>query len=294
MKQTFWMMILCLALFSGCRPEAGTGAFDLDVGYHVGGDDLSVDTLAYVNEAGNRYMVTEVQWFLSHLEFQDEKGSWVAFGGGDGIHYFDTDLPDTHRLHFEEVPEGHYQSLRFTFGLNEADNTTGRFPNPPECNMFWPEPLGGGYHYMKLNGKWQTPTGELAPFNVHLGIGQNEDHTEFYQNYFNVEIPVSLDVKANEKARLQLTMVIDNWFRNPNTYDFNVYGGAIMQNQEAQEALKANGHDVFTVTYPTTLDELAKTTKKIIKAASPKPHFYTKENMGKLWSDFTNRKHKKP
>ena len=291
MKRILGMMMLCLAIFSGCRPSADTTSLDLSVGYSLNGKALTMDTLAYVNEAGNTFLVTEVQWFLSHLEMQDEQGAWVAFGGGDTPLYLDTEIPETHHLHFEEVPQGHYTRLRFTFGLDETDNVTGRFPDAPEANMFWPEPLGGGYHYMKLNGKWENPAGELAPFNLHLGIGQDEGLTEFYQNYFSVTLPLDLTVKARQTAQLQLTMVIDNWFRNPHTYDFNVFGGAIMQNQEAQQLLKENGHDVFTAesTYSTKSAESA---RKIVHAAAPKPHFFTRKNMEQLLSDL--RKNKKP
>ena len=42
-------------------------------------------------------------------------------------------------------------------------------------------------------------------------------------------------------------MNVNNWFRDPNIYNFNEWGGAIMQNQAAQEVLKANGHNVFSV-----------------------------------------------
>ena len=41
------------------------------------------------------------------------------------------------------------------------------------------------------------------------------------------------------------------------------------------------------------IDAIARPVKKIMHCASPKPHFYTMENMGKLWSDITH-KNKKP
>ena len=99
---------------------------------------------------------------------------------------------------------------------------------------------------MKLNGRFVNANDELVPLNTHLGIGQNADHTEFYQNYFNVEGSIDLVVAENKENLFILCMVVDNWFRNPNLYDFNVYGSAIMQNQAAQKALKENGQDVFT------------------------------------------------
>lgn len=297
MKQILGMMMLCLALFCGCRPSSDTGMIEINVDYAVNGEAMEEDTLKYVNAAGNHFMVTEVQWFISHLEFQNRDGVWVSFNsredtGDNAVHYFDTDLPETHHLQLEDVPQGHYKALRFTFGLNEADNISGRFPNTPESNMFWPEPLGGGYHYMKLNGRWRNANDELVPFNVHLGIGQNSELTEFYPNYFNVSIPIDLNVKPDSKATLRLTMVIDNWFQSPNNYDFNDYGGSIMQNQEAQQVLKENGHDVFTASTSSLIDNIAKPVKDIIHAASPKPHFFTKENIGNLLSDI--RKNKKP
>ena len=46
-------------------------------------------------------------------------------------------------------------------------------------------------------------------------------------------------------------MVIDNWFRNPNTIDFNELGSGIMQNQTAQRLFNGNGKDVFKIGKPT-------------------------------------------
>jgi hypothetical protein len=42
-------------------------------------------------------------------------------------------------------------------------------------------------------------------------------------------------------------MNINSWFTTPHDYDLDYFGGAIMQNQEAQEVIKANGWDVFTI-----------------------------------------------
>ena len=174
--------------------------------------------------------------------------------------------------------------LRFTFGLNEEDNRTSLFNDPPESNMFWPDLLGGGYHYMKLNGKFLDAEGRLAPLAIHLGIGQNEDHSLFYQNYFTVELPIDFTITETSENQLDLTMNIDNWFRNPNLYDFNEYGSHIMQNQAAQQALKENGNDVFRIGKPTdnenntTMENgnrFAEKFKNVMQKAAPKPHFWT-------------------
>ena len=278
-------MSMALVLVACTKPKS-QGDLTLNVGYSINGKPLITDTLCYINEAGNEFMITEIQWFLSQIELQDEQGVWIPME--PRIFYIDTNIPESQTYRISSIPTGKYKTLRFTFGLDEEDNRTGLFSDPPESHMFWPEPLGGGYHYMKLNGKYLDENEELAPLNIHLGIGQNESHTEFYQNYFSVEIPIDFAILENAENQLNLTMIIDNWFRNPNLYDFNEYGSAIMQNQAAQQALKENGNDVFKIGQnidnqnnismnkdKTIWEKFSETMQK----AAPKPHFWTWENV---------------
>jgi hypothetical protein len=51
-----------------------------------------------------------------------------------------------------------------------------------------------------------------------------------------------------QKATLAtITMNIEQWFKEPNLWDFNYWGGDIMENQDAMYAAKENGYNVFTV-----------------------------------------------
>lgn len=119
--------------------------------------------------------------------------------------------------------------------------------------MFWPQYLGGGYHYLKLNGKWLDTNNFERPYNFHLGIGQVYDQqtgaiTGFIQNYFQVDVPASSFEMLNEgEVTINLVMHVDRWFNNPHTYDHNEWGGDIMQKQEAMKLGCENGHDVFGI-----------------------------------------------
>jgi hypothetical protein len=285
MKKTqFILMLLVAAALVSCKKPASYGDLTINIDYSVNGKALITDSLCYCNEAGNEFLITEIQWFISKMELQDERGEWVS--SEQKIFYIDTDIPESQTLQIASIPVGRYKALRFVFGLDEEDNRTGLFTDPPESEMFWPDFLGGGYHYMKLNGKFLNAEGHLAPLAIHLGIGQNEDCTEFYQNYFIVELPIDFTIKENTVNQFDLTMVIDNWFRNPNLYDFNTFGSAIMQNQAAQQALKENGKDVFTTSTqtqqnPTAMkqENLSERFKNTMQKAAPKPHFWTWENV---------------
>ena len=296
MMKTRHLVILFALLAVACTKPNETAEIDLNIGYEVNGEALVTDTLCYVNEAGNQFLITEIQWFLSNIELKNETGDWTMLHQRSlsdtldisRVFYIDTNIPESQTLHAEPLPIGHYTKLRFTFGLDETDNRTGLFNDPPESEMFWPDVLGGGYHYMKLNGKYLNTEGCLAPLAIHLGIGQNEDHTEFYQNYFIVELPIDLNVTTNSENQLDLTMVIDNWFCNPYTIDFNEFGSHIMQNQTAQRLLSGNGKDVFRIEKPnknknnTDMEKdnrLAEKFKNAMQKAAPKPHFWSWESV---------------
>ena len=304
MKTRIWVILFTL-LAAACSKRNEKAEIDLNIGYEINGKPLVTDTLCYVNEAGNTFLITEIQWFLSNLELKNETGDWTTLlqrdlldtAGINRIFYLDTNIPESQTLHTQPLPIGHYTALRFTFGLDETDNQTGLFSDPPESEMFWPDFLGGGYHYMKLNGKYLNSEDRLAPLAIHLGIGQNEDCTEFYQNYFIVELPIDFHIVANAENYLDLTMVIDNWFRNPHTIDFNEFGSHIMQNQTAQRLLNGNGKDVFKIGKPTENknntnmkkeNKLAEIIRKTAQKAAPKPQFWNWESVKERFEDFKN------
>jgi hypothetical protein len=128
---------------------------------------------------------------------------------------------------------------------------TNAYPNAPENAMSWPTTLGGGYHYMKINGWWIASDGTQKPFNLHTGIGQlrdaDGDITGFVDNNFTVNLPVDdFVIQKGEVTSLCLQMDVNQWFTNPHLFDFDVQGGSIMQNQTAQELLRDNGRSVFS------------------------------------------------
>jgi hypothetical protein len=124
--------------------------------------------------------------------------------------------------------------------------------NPPENAMVWPEFLGGGYHYLKLNMKWIGQGGYPQGNAFHLGIGQiydtQGDITGFIHNDFRVSLPGSAFTVSDKQTRtVTLVMNVEEWFKNPNIYDFDAWGGDIMQNQDAMHLAAENGTDVFSI-----------------------------------------------
>lgn len=243
-KKIAFLLILLSAVLSSCHKEK-TAALSMSFAFEVDGQTLVQDLRQYTNAAGNQYEVNEVMFFISDISFYKKDGSVIT---RERIHYVDADIPSTLDWDMGMIPQGDYTAVSFTFGLDDTQNWSNHFVNPPECDMSWPEVMGGGYHYMKINGKWLADDGQVKPFNLHTGRGQiyddEGDVVEFVDNSFTVRIEKPFTL--NEKGKnLQMVMNINQWFNASRMFDLDEWGGSIMQNQAAQEILKQNGPYVF-------------------------------------------------
>ncbi len=217
--------------------------------HEVNGFELQTGVMNYTNLAGNLYQVDELQYFISEVTLNTADGQELLISSDNGIHYIDAATPSTLTWNPQDyLPVTDYASISFVFGINETKNKTGLFVNPPERDMFWPDLMGGGYHYMKMNGKWKATGDTTKAFNFHLGIGLKAGETTMYQNYFKVTLPLNIHAGTLSNT-YTITMNIEKWFESPNLWNWNVIGGQIMQNQVAMRKATENGANAFSVSH---------------------------------------------
>lgn len=251
-----WKMALLLlsiiAVISCKKPveEAENGKLNIAFSFMVDDQHFISDTLYYQNAAGNLYEVNEIKFFISNIYLHKSNGDSIQIKENNSIHYVDDAISSTLLWRIkDDIPYGNYAAISFTFGLSPEKNISNAFVNPPESNMAWPRVLGGGYHYMMINGKWLTDS-TRSVFHFHTGIGQIREEGEivdFVHNHFQVHLPHSQFTITETPTTLNLSMNINNWFTSPNDYDFNYWGGGIMENQDAQQVIKENGWNVFSI-----------------------------------------------
>lgn len=259
LNKLLFLIILPLALWSceGEEPELKPRGIRLHFDHKINADKLIFNSMQYINDARNPYEVKEILYFISDVNLYHSNGSRISKGSLNDIHYTDTNLPETWEwLITGDFPTGTYDSLSFTFGIKSSVNQSFMFVNPPEVNMAWPEVLGGGYHYLMLNGWWRDTVNQRRPFDFHLGIGQIyknnsgqiPDITGFIDNSFSVNVMgMPFMIEDSKITNLKLVMNVESWFNTPVVYDHNIWGGAIMQKQEAMHLGCLNGRDVFTL-----------------------------------------------
>lgn len=221
--------------------EPGQASASLRFAHTVDGAALALGTdTPHTNAAGNQFGVTRLSYFVSDVMVTLADGATLAAPGG---HYLDHDTPETLALPLDgEVPAGALVSVAFVMGLPPALNESGAFPSAPASLMEWPESMGGGYHFMKSEGKFIADDGATESYATHSGALGGVDYS------FAVTLDASALALDEGASTIDVEMHVDEWYTNPTDWDFNDYfPGGIMMNADAQAILKANGADVFAL-----------------------------------------------
>lgn len=214
-------------LLNSCKKEVKKNDLLLKVEYQVDGKALYHDSLIYDHPAGYKYSITRIQYIISDLQF----------GGDDHlspeVFFLDSRYPNKYLVHFYGIPEGRLQNLYFRIGLDSSKNISGSLPAVTEFqNMAWPASMGGGYHFIKIEGNYSDSSG-IHGYAMHIG-----------QNGFDIPITIS-STWNSDAGMITLKMNVNEWFKNPEIYDFKTDGNYNMGNVNAMKKIQKNGSDIF-------------------------------------------------
>ncbi len=205
----------------------------------INSSNLQSETVTNAN--GEIMTMTRLRYLVSRLELTNSNGQTYSFDG-----YKFTDLLDEATYNFSPVnnsiPIGTY-TLKFIWGFNETDNTDGAYPDLNSASWNWPAMLGGGYHFMQLDGMYNLDTTGM-PYNFHNGTARVSPDV-FEQNFAEILLPTTINITNN--ATIEVKMNIAEFFKNPNTWDLNVLDTPLMPNYDAQKMMQANVATVFSI-----------------------------------------------
>ncbi len=222
------------SILPGCKKtDEKETAWQVNISYQVDSSPLQMNRMMYMCEAGYDYEVTKLNYYVSHFVFSKNDGSQYE---SDKVFYVNAANPTTNSLLFENFPPGDYTAVDFYVGLDSSHNVTdGLAATLDNINMGWPDEMGGGYHFMKLEGHYKDANGTYG-FAIHLGKNKH---------LVPIHLSRALTVSGGHSSPLNLTMNINEWFKNPAVYDFNTDGNYSMNNDTAMQKLCINGADIF-------------------------------------------------
>ena len=205
------------------------------------GHSCCISSLNYENTAQEKYNVQTLKYIISDIALHSNNGDTLSI---KEVHYIDVNSNTTLRFEKTDLKEGNYSTISFTMGLNNENNISNKYVNETfHSPLIWPEPLGGGYHYMKLEGAYNN---DSTFYNTHTGAIGNSNTDPLRQDYsFNVSENISINITDRSRNRITINMEINNWYNNPHTINF---ASSIMADSLKQMKIYQNGiQDVFSI-----------------------------------------------
>lgn len=246
MKKIALLLILAIA-FIGCDNDddsPGNVIISINLSHNWDGTNVTeadFGTTEFTNENGEVLTISKLRYLISRVTLYNSYGDAIEFEGHQLV-----DLSDDNSFVFainSVFPPGTYNRISFVYGFNENDNISGEYPDLNAASWNWPDMLGGGYHFMQLEGNYSNTNGDQQPFAYHNGTARVSDGV-FEQNFISVDVDgFSIDSGAD----INIKMNIAEWFKNPNTWDLNTLNGSLMGNYDAQIMMNQNGQNVFSI-----------------------------------------------
>ncbi|MEX6626522.1 MbnP family protein [Tenacibaculum salmonis] len=179
--------------------------------------------------------IDKLRYLISKITLTDGAGKATTFDG-----YQLVDLSNSESSLFNpsvKISEGNY-NLSMTFGFNEDDNIDGNYADLNTASWGVPMMLGGGYHFMQMDGKYKDTKNVENPYNFHTIRAYNTETKKAEDTSFSVDLG-SINVKNN--ATIEIKMNVAQWFKNPNDWDLNKKNISLMMDYEAQKTMSENG-----------------------------------------------------
>lgn len=196
----------------------------------------------YSNLHGEVLTISKIVYLISDITFTSSTGDIYDAGDFNLVNVRQgVNLTFTPNI---QIPPGNY-TVSFTFGLDDEDNIDGAYP---ELNATiegpWgvPLPLGGGYHYMRMEGKYTDPASPAPEvgFAYHTIRANDMSTTPLTLQDTSFEVDLG-QVTISNNTNIEIKMNAAEWFKNPNLWDLNVLFTSLMPNFSAQVMMYQNG-----------------------------------------------------
>ena len=241
--------LIVLLIFASCTKEQPKKEIVLKVKFGHFWNDFAVheqdlENTTYAIDEKFYLNFSRLRYLISDLQLESEDGRLLNIN-----HYHLVDLSDLSTLTItipQSVETGKYKHLRFRLGFEDSDNKDGAYNDLNAASWNVPEQLGGGYHFMQLDGKYGTDPDVITdPFNYHFirAVDATDPDKLILED---TSIPIDLGaVDLQKDVTIHIDMKLEQWFKNPVDWDLNTWNTTLMPNFNAQKAMHQNGQNVF-------------------------------------------------
>jgi archaellin len=243
------LLVLPLALFSGCKKDSdtltSTGSVNFTVRNVAGSQDLALNNTVATTTVGENFTVSTFEYYLSNIKFTKSDGT--TYATPDTYFLVDQAKPKSLSFTVPNVPTGDYTGVSFIVGVDAqktglTDPATFTGDLNQANNMYWT--WNSGHIFLKLEGTI-TSTTPNKPLTCHIG-GYTDPNNAIVTAApaFN---GTKLTVQANRTPQLALVANITKVFDGPNPVVLSTFTGAHMPNAQSVQIAQNYAAGMFTV-----------------------------------------------
>ncbi len=206
-------------------------------------NNTNFNNLQYTNAFGTELSLTKLRYLITNVTLTNQAN--VATIAKD---YQLVDVTENTGLSINGIslPEGIYD-VKMRFGFEQAENTSNIYPDLNAASWNVPEMLGGGYHYMQLEGRYMDTNNEESIYAYHTISAVQNPGPDNSREDTSIEIDLGTINIIDTTTTINIDMDIAEWFKNPNTWNLNDLNGMLMGNYNAQKLMEQNGQNVFSL-----------------------------------------------
>jgi hypothetical protein len=201
------------------------------------------NALQYTNGFGTTLSLTRLRYLISEISFTNQQGIKTLVKDYQLI-----DVGENTGMLIDGITlaEGTY-SLNMRFGFSETANTSSIYPDLNSASWNVPQMLGGGYHYMQMEGRFLDLNNQESIYAYHTISAVQNPGPDNIREDTSIALTLGEINITQDAIQINVTMDIDQWFENPNLWDLNLLNGMLMGNYTAQKLMQENGQTVFSL-----------------------------------------------
>jgi len=216
-------------------------------GIAVTGEDMEITD--YVTANGEDVNIgPRFRYLISDVTFTNTTSGEVILADGYNL----VNVADDMNLSYTpeaKIAAGDY-NVSFTYGLKTEKNIDGVYQDLNSASFGVPPMLGGGYHYMQLDGTYRSGMGPVNGFNYHNIRAVDPNMPDGPPTFPEQPTFITVDlgtISVTANTGIDVKMNVAEWFKSPNQWDLTVFNQMLMGNSTAQKMMNENGQNVFSL-----------------------------------------------
>jgi len=252
MRKLITILVLSVIVFSSCVedevPALQNTNVSLNFKHNWDGTTVTnanFNTIQYLTAEGDELSIERLRYLISDVTFHKSNGETIVVEG-----YNLVDVTNNENVSYVtpiQIPIGTYTNVSFTFGFDNTDNISSAYTDLNSESWNVPMMMGGGYHFMQLEGKFIDNTATETGYQYHtIKAVNNTDpmNLVFQDTFFTVNLG---EVIVHNNSSVDVSMNIAEWFKGPYQWKLNDWHSMLMPNFAAQVKMYDNGQNVFSL-----------------------------------------------